>query len=76
MSSGLIFDDIIINLFRNKSEKQNMEVVDSYFTKTEDNNIFMYRGSLKYFYWEKSTHESLDFVRSHYNVKKQYMSNI
>ena len=55
-----------------------MEVVDSYFTKTEDNNIFMYRVSLKDFYWEKSTYESLDFVRSHYNVKKnkQYMSNI
>ena len=30
MSSGLVFDDIILNLFRNKEVNQHMEVVDSY----------------------------------------------
>ena len=29
-----MFDDIIINLLRNKAVNQHVEVVDSYFTKT------------------------------------------
>ena len=41
MSSGLIFDDILINLFRNKSLNQHVESVDSYFTKTKNKNIYI-----------------------------------
>ena len=51
MSSDLMFDLIMVNLFRNTAENQHMEVVDGYFTKTDDNNIFMNKGSLQYFYW-------------------------
>ena len=65
MSICLIFDDIKMNIFRNKAENQHMEVVDIYFTKIEDKNIFMYRGILQYLYWKKFTHESLDVVRQH-----------
>ena len=55
-----------------------MEVVDIYLTKIEDNNIFMCIGSLQYFYWNKSTHESIDVVLTHYNKEKtrQYLSNM
>ena len=55
-----------------------MEVVDIYFTKTKDNNIFMKRQLLKHFYWKKDDNESLHVVRQHYNVekKRQYLSNI
>ena len=45
-----------------------MEVVGSYLKKTEDKNIFMYRGSLQGFYWKKSAHESLYIVLTHYNA--------
>ena len=69
MSSGLMFDDIIINIFRNKEEKQHMEFVEGYFTKTEDNKN-NYIGSLQYFNWKKDTLEMLDFLSIHYNVER------
>ena len=39
-----------------------MEAFDNYFTKIEDNNIFLYRGLLQVFTWKKATHEVLDGV--------------
>ena len=68
MSSGLMFDDIIMNTLGNKGDNQHVEVVDIYFTKTEDSNIFMWIGSLQYFYWKKDTSESLDVVSLPHNV--------
>ena len=65
VSIGLMFDDIILNLSRNKEVNQHMEVIDSYFTKTENNNVFMYRDSLQDFSWKKSTHEDRDAVCPH-----------
>ena len=41
MPSGLMFDDIKINIFRNKLVNQHVKVVDSYFTKTENNKIYV-----------------------------------
>ena len=40
MSSGLRFDDIIMNIFKKKILNQHMEVIDSYFTKIDDINCF------------------------------------
>ena len=70
MSRGLISDDIIINISRNKSVNQQVEVVDSYLSKTENNKIYMYRGSTKYFILNKGTHESLGGVSPHFNVER------
>ena len=40
----------------------------------------MYRGSLQEFYWNKVTHENIDFVCPHFNAKiikmRQYLSNV
>ena len=69
MSCGLVLDYIKMNLFRNKAVNQHVEVVDSNFTKTEDKDIFLYRGSLQDFSWKKATHESIDVVCTNYNVK-------
>ena len=57
-------------LFCNKAEKQHIEVADSYFTKTDDYITFIYRGSIHDFYWKEATHEILDVVHPHYNVKQ------
>ena len=48
-----------------------MEVVAFFLTKKENNIIYMYRESIQYFYWKKGTHESLDVVCTHFNVKKR-----
>ena len=43
------------------------------FTIIENNKMYMYKGSLQYFYWKKGNHEILDVVCSHYNVDKHKM---
>ena len=53
MSSGFMSDEIIINIFRNNSENQHMKVVDSYFTKTEENNILCAEGHFNIFIGRK-----------------------
>ena len=46
MSRGLIFDDIIMNIIRNKNLAHHNEEYDCIFTKIENNIIYMYRGLL------------------------------
>ena len=58
MSSGLMFNDIIISMIRKKAVEWHSEGVDSYFTNIKKNRIYMYRGSLKDFLWKKGNHES------------------
>ena len=42
--------------------------------------MYMYRGSLQDFYWNKGTHEILDVVCPYFNVEiikmRQHLSNI
>ena len=63
-----------MNISRNKTENQHMEVVDVYFSKTEDIKNFIYRGSLQDFYWKKYTHESIVVVRPYYNAENETIS--
>ena len=53
MSSGLIFYDIMMNIIRNKILECHKKEDDCFFTNISNNNIYMYRGSLQYFYWKK-----------------------
>ena len=69
ISSGLMFDEIIMNMIRDKALELHLEGVDSYFTKVDNNIIYMYRGYLHDFYWNKGTHESLDVACLHFNVE-------
>ena len=53
VSSGLIFDDIIMNIIRNKKLARHNEEKYCLFKNIENNIIYMFRGSLQYFYWKK-----------------------
>ena len=79
MSIFLMFDEIIMNMIRNKELEFHVEVVDSYFTNMENNIIYIYRGSLQDFYWNKVTNKSLYIVCPHFNVEiikmRQHFSN-
>ena len=57
-----MFDYIIMNMISNKVLECHVVGVDSYFTKMDNNIIYMYRGSLQEFYCNKGNHESLDAV--------------
>ena len=70
LSSGLTFDRKIMNILSNKAVNQQVEVLDMYFSKIENNKMYMYIGSLQYFYYNKDNHESLDVLHPHYNVEK------
>ena len=80
MSSGLKFDDIIMNMIRNKALECHSSGIDSYFTNIENNRIYMYRWSLQCFYWQKGTHKILDIACLHFNIEiikmRQYFTNI
>ena len=65
MSSGLMFDDIFINIISNKALKYHHKGVDSLFKNIANKIIYMYRGSLQDFYWKKGTYECLDDVCVH-----------
>ena len=71
-----MFDDIIMNLFKNKALNQHVELVDIHFTLIYNNKMNMYRGSLQEFYWRKGIHESPDFVRTHFNFGKTKCDNV
>ena len=60
VSSGLMFDDIIIDIISNKKLAHSTEENDCIFTQIENNIIYMYRGSLQYFYLKKGTYECLE----------------
>ena len=46
ISIGLMFDEIIMNILRNKALGLHVEVADIYFPETENNKMYMYRWSL------------------------------
>ena len=56
VSSGLMFDEIIMKMIRNKALEYHKEGFDNCFTNIENKKVYMYRGSLQYFYWKKGTH--------------------
>ena len=76
MSSCLIFDDIIMNIFSNKAVNQHVKLVHSYFTKTKTNKIYIYLRLLQYFYCNKGTHEIPDSVRPYFNVEEKKRDDI
>ena len=59
MSSGLIFDDIIMGTIRKNEFPHPTAETDCVFTQIDSNIIYMYRGSLQDFYWKKGTYECL-----------------
>ena len=54
MSSGLMFDKIIISMIRNYALEYHLEGVDIYFTNIEKNRTYMYRGHFNIFTGRKS----------------------
>ena len=75
MYSGLMFDDIIMGIIRNNKFPQPTEETDCRFTKNDKNIIYMYRGSLQYFYWKKGTYEHLKMPNVNIHLKNYDMKD-
>ena len=71
MSSGLMFDDIIMDhIKRIQSSHNYTEEHDCVFTQIDTDIIYIYRGSLQDFYWKKGTYECIDMPCEHYTMKR------
>ena len=67
MSSGLMFDDIIMdNIKRIVSSHNHTAEHDCVFTQIVSDIIYIYRRSLQYFYWKKLTCECIEIPREHF----------
>ena len=77
MSSGLMLDDIIMNLFIDFTKKTTGSVKKDLFSKIQDNTIHLYKGSLQdYSYkkcWYKKTWSLHHFIEKHL---RKYLSCI
>ena len=67
ISSGLMFDDIIMGIIRNNEFPHPTEEKDFLFTQIDNNIIYMYMGSLQYFYCRGGTYECLEILCVHFH---------
>ena len=71
MSSGLMFDDIIMDHIKIIQSSHNYpEEHDCVFTQIDTDMTYIYRGSLQDFYWKKGTYECIDMPCEHYTIKR------
>ena len=74
MSLVWIMDDTITNSFLNQENKESIKHNNNPFTKIENNEVHIYKGSLQNFHRVKATHGSIDDVFPH-NFAKNIIKN-
>ena len=70
MSSGFISDHIIMGIIKRNEFRHPTAETDCVFTQIDSNIIYMYMGSLQYFYCKKGTYECLEIPCEHFCFKK------
>ena len=79
MSSGLIFGDIIMNLFSDITKQTTDSVKNDLFSKLQDDIIYLYKGYLQYYLW-KQIADTKTTLLSHHIIEKytlrKYLSNM
>ena len=70
LSSGFMFDDIIMGTIRKNDFPHPTAETDFVFTHIDSNIIYMYRGSHQDFYWRKVTYKCLEMPCVHFRFKK------
>ena len=70
ISSGLMFDDIIMGTINRNVLSHYTAEMDCVFTHIVYHIIYIYRGSLQDFYWIKGTYECLEIPCEHFCLKK------
>ena len=70
ISSGLMFDDIIMGHINRNSLSHHTTENDCVFTQIVSHIIFIYRGSLQDFYWKKETYECIEMPCEYFCFKR------
>ena len=80
MSSGLMLDDIIMNLFKDSTEKTTDLVRKHLFSKIQDNTIHLYKGYLQDFTRKRTNSDTKKTLRLYHFIEKdklrKYLSGI
>ena len=69
MSSGLMFDDIIMGHIKRNILSHHTAENDCVFTQIVSHVIYVYRGSLQHFYWKKGTDECKEMPCEHFCLR-------
>ena len=72
MSSGLILDDIIMNLFTDITKQKTYSVKKHLFSKIHDDTIYLYKGSLQDYSW-KNEFLIQKYITSHRLTEKKHL---
>ena len=78
MFSGLMLDDIIMNLFTDSIEQTTYSVHKHLFYKLQDDKIHLYKRSLQDFTWKKNA-DTKNTLRSHHLIEfflRKHLSGI
>ena len=71
MSSGLMLDDIIVNLFTDGKEQTTDSYYNYLFSKIQDDTIHLYKGSLQDFTWKRKNADTKRTLCSYHYIEKK-----
>ena len=54
-----IIDDVIMDSFINAAHIERIKFKNNFFSKIQDSNILLYKGSIKGYMWKMATHYSI-----------------
>ena len=80
MSSGIILDDIIMNIFTQIPKNTTKANQGNYFSRTKDGVIQLYKGSMQDFTWKTTINDTNRTLRSHHYISidlwRKYLNGI
>ena len=80
MSSGMMLDDIIMNIFTQSTKNTTKADQEHLFSRSKDDAIQMYKGSMQDFTWKTTIADTKRTLRSHHYIHieiwRKYMNGI
>ena len=76
MSSGLMLDNIITNLFTNSIEQATDSVQKHLFSKIQNDKIHSYKGYLQDFTRKRKNADTKSTLRSHHYIEREKLEKI
>ena len=76
MSSGLMLDGIIMNIFIEITQKSKTSHQEHFFYRFKDDAIQFYKGSMQDFTWKTTIADTKRTLSSHHLLELKYGENI
>ena len=80
MSSGMMLDDIIMNIFTQSTKKSTAAHQEHFFSRFKDDAIQLYKGYMQDFTWKTTIADTKRTLRSHHYIGieklRKYLSGI